>query len=717
VSRQASLLVVDDHEPNRDALSRRLGRQGYAVTTAEGGLEALALIGSGHYDLVLLDVEMPGMTGLDVLRRLRQTHSHTALPVIMVTARSRGTDIVEALRLGANDYVTKPVDFPVALARIETHLAHKRAVEDLRESEERYALAVRGANDGLWDWNLTTNEVYWSPRWKAMLGYDEAIGASPDEWLTRVHHDDAGRVKDALAAHLADDSGFFESEHRLLHSNGTYRWVLCRGAAVRDAQGSVTRLAGSLTDITDAKVSDPLTGLPNRLLFVDLIERAIRRNERRHDHMFALLTLGLDRFAAVNHSLGRLTADSLLVAIARRLQSSLRVTDAVARQTDSTLARLGGDEFMVLLEDISDASDAIRVSDRLRSALGKPFDVDGHQVFISATVGIATSGTGYARPEDVLQDAGIALDRAKTGTTACELFDPAMRERAISRLQVETDLRNAIDNQQFAVQYQPIISLETRTITGFEALVRWRHPTRGMVSPIEFIPIAEDTGMIGQIGRLVLVESCKQMVAWQRQFGAAAPLVMCVNVSGRQLAHVDLASDIEVVLHETGLKASCLKLEITESAYIGDVHSAESTLKRLQSLGVEWSIDDFGTGYSSLSYLHQLQADTVKVDRSFVSRMGAEVNGSEMVSAIVALAQNLGMDVVAEGVETAEQLTQLVALGCEYVQGFYFSKPVDAAAADSLIASQPWRGREELEESLRKSPALRGRPEPVAASL
>ena len=431
MSRQASLLVVDDYEPNRDALSRRLARQGYLVTTAEDGARALALVAAGDYDLVLLDVEMPGMTGLEVLSRLRETHSRTALPVIMVTARSRGTDIVEALRLGANDYVTKPVDFPVALARIETHLAHKRAVEDLRESEERYALAMRGANDGLWDWNLTTNEVYWSPRWKAMLGYDDAaIGVSPDEWLTRVHHEDAARVKDALAAHLADGSGFYESEHRLLHRNGTFRWVLCRGAAVRDAHGSVTRLAGSLTDITDAKVADPLTGLPNRLLFVDLIERAIRRNERRHEHMFALLTLGLDRFAAVNHSLGRLTADSLLVAIARRLQSSLRVTDAVTRQTDSTLARLGGDEFMVLLEDITDASDAIRVSDRLRSALGKPFDVEGHQVFVSATVGIAVSTTGYHRPEDVLQDAGIALHRAKAGTTACELFDPAMRERA-----------------------------------------------------------------------------------------------------------------------------------------------------------------------------------------------------------------------------------------------------------------------------------------------
>jgi predicted signal transduction protein with EAL and GGDEF domain len=464
----------------------------------------------------------------------------------------------------------------------------------------------------------------------------------------------------------------------------------------------VTRLAGSLTDITDAKVADALTGLPNRLLFVDLIERAIRRAERHQDYSFALLTLGLDRFKAVNHSLGRLTADSLLVAIARRLQSCLRSTDAVTHQPQpgnraavepgSTLARLGGDEFTVLLEDITDASDAIRVTDRLRSALAKPFDVDGHQVFVSATVGITVSTTGYVRPEDVLQDAAIALHRAKAGgTTPYELFDPVMRERAVSRLQVETDLRNAIDNQEFAVMYQPIISVETGRISGFEALVRWRHPTRGLLGPAEFIPVAEDTGMIGPIGRLVLIESCRQMVAWQRQFGPDAPRVVCVNVSGKQLAHVDLASDIEAILKDTGLEASSLKLEITESAYIGDVHAAEITLKRMQAIGIEWSIDDFGTGYSSLSYLHRLQADTVKVDRSFVSRIGSEDNGSEMVCAIVALARNLGMDVVAEGVETAEQLSEIEALGCEFVQGFYFSRPVDVATADDLIASQPWR--------------------------
>jgi diguanylate cyclase (GGDEF)-like protein/PAS domain S-box-containing protein len=692
VTRQGSLLIVDDSELNRDALSRRLAHKGFLVATAAGGADALTLAGSRAYDLVLLDVEMPDMSGLEVLSRLRETHSQTALPVIMVTARTQGADIVEALGLGANDYVTKPIDFPVMLARIRTHLSHKWAVEDLRDSEERYALAVRGANDGLWDWNLTTNEVYWAPRWKAMLGYDESeIGVSPDEWLTRVHDEDVAGVKDGLAAHLADEGGNYESEHRILHRDGTFRWVLCRGRAVRDRDGAATRLAGSLSDITDAKVADALTGLPNRLLFVDLLDRAIKRSQRRQDCAFALLILGLDRFKAVNHSLGPVNADRLLVAIARRLQSSLRATDAVTLQPACTLARLGGDEFTVLLEDITDASDAMRVAERLQSALRLPFDVEGHQVFMSAAVGITVSTTGYARAEDVLQDAAIALHRAKAdGTAPCELFDPAMRERAVARLQVETDLRNAIDRREFAVLYQPIISLDTGRISGFEALARWRHPTRGLLSPAEFIPVAEDTGMIRQIGRLVLIESCRQMMAWVTRFGKDAPHVMCVNVSCRQLADVDLAGEIEAILESTGLEASRLKLEITESAFISDVGAAEATLKRLQSIGVEWSLDDFGTGYSSLSYLHRLQADTVKVDRSFVSRIGAEGNGLEMARAIVALAHNLGMDVVAEGVETARQLSQLQALGCESAQGFHFSEPVDVVAADSLIASQPW---------------------------
>jgi diguanylate cyclase (GGDEF)-like protein/PAS domain S-box-containing protein len=695
-TRQGTLLVVDDNDDNRDVLSRRLRHKGFLVTVAADGREALECIGREVYDLILLDVEMPGISGLETLSRLRVARSQTQLPVIMVTARSEGASIVEAFRLGANDYVTKPIDFAVALARIQTHLAHKWAVEDLRDSEERYALAARGSNDGLWDWNLIANEVYWSPRWKAMLGHDEQeIGNSPDEWFGRVHDEDIERVKSALAAHLAAGSDHYESEHRILHRTGMFRWVLSRGAAVRDGAGKATRLAGSLTDITDTKLADALTGLPNRLLFLDLVERAIKREKRRPHPTFALLALGLNRFNVVNDSLGPLTADRLLVAIARRLQASLRPTDTVARdEPSSTLARLGGDEFNVLLDDIRDAGDAVRVAERLRHALQEPFEVDGHQVFTSATVGVAISKTGYHRPEEVLRDATLALNRAKAdGTTSCEIFDPAMRDRAISRLHVETDLRHAIATGAFELHYQPIVSLRTGRITGFEALVRWRHPVRGLVGPLDFIPIAEDTGLIHDITRLTLTESCRQMVQWQRQYGSDAPGVMCVNVSSKLFADAALMGELKSILASTGMKPSSLKLEITESAFINDMAAARVTLDHAQAMGIEWSLDDFGTGYSSLSHLHGLQIDTVKIDRSFVSRIGVERHGAEMVRAIVALAHTLGMDVVAEGVETAEHATRLIELGCESAQGFYYSKAVDSTAAGLLIGAQPWQAK------------------------
>jgi diguanylate cyclase (GGDEF)-like protein/PAS domain S-box-containing protein len=695
MTRQGSILVIDDSEFNRDALSRRLGQKGFLVEIAADGAGGLECVAKGHHDLVLLDVEMPGMSGLEVLSRLRASRSQTELPVIMVTARAQSADIVEALGLGANDYITKPIDFAVALARIRTHLSHKWAVADLHESEERYALAVRGANDGLWDWNVTTNEVYWSTRWKALLGYqEEEIGTDPQEWLSRIHHEDAQAAKDVLNAHLASGAGHYEGEHRIRHRDGSYRWMRCRGAAVTDGNGRVTRLAGSLTDITETKVADALTGLPNRLLFVDLLDRAIKRAERHPDYAFALLVLGLDRFKIVNQSLGVLSADRLLISVARRLQAGLRSTDVVSRDGGGfTLARLGGDEFMVLLDDVTNASDAVRVAERLRAVLSTPFDVEGHQVFTSAVVGITVSTTGYERAEQVLQDAAIALHRAKTGnaTAAYELFDPAMREQAVTRLQLETDLRIAIDNKEITVLYQPIISLVTGSIKGFEALARWHHRERGPISPADFIPIAEDTGLIRQLGKLVLAESCRQMADWQRQFGDLAPGFMCVNVSAGQLGEYDLAAEVAAVLDETGLEPSKLKLEITESAFLGDVSRAEATLARLQSIGVEWSIDDFGTGYSSLSYLHRLQANTVKVDRSFVSRMGIDAKGSEMVRAIVALALNLGMDVVAEGVENVEQMVALQTLGCAHAQGFYFSRPINISACDSLIATQPWQ--------------------------
>ena len=689
-----SLLVVDDNLANRDVLSRRLRQRGYAATMAAGGAEALELISQQEFDLVLLDVEMPGLSGFDVLKQLRERHTRGRLPVIMVTARTGGEDVVEALKFGANDYVTKPIDFPVAVARIETQLSHRRAIEDLRESEERYALAVQGANDGLWDWNLVSGEVYWSPRWTSILGLEpDAVGTSVDEWLSRVHPHDIDTVRSALTAYLTAASGHFESEHRIRHRDDTYRWVRCRGAAVRAEGGVATRLAGSLTDITDAKLVDPLTGLPNRLLFMDLVQRAIDRTGRRPDYCFAILALGVDRIRVVHDSLGAPAADDLLVAVARRLQETLRSGDVVTRDAAGvTLAHLDGDEFNVLIDDITDAGDAIRVAERLRQSLDQPFEIDGQQIFATVLAGIAASGSGYTRAADLLRDAAIALGRAAASAGGSyEIFEPAMRQRAMRRLQLETDLRHAIEDRAFELHYQPIVSLQSGRIVGFEALLRWRHPLRGLVMPGDFIGIAEDNGMIVDLGRFTLDESCRQMASWSSDFGAAAPRVMCANVSNKQLSGPGLMDEIAATLETTRLRASHLKLEITESAFIHDIEAAQATLGRARALGIGWSLDDFGTGYSSLSFLHRLDIDTLKVDRSFVNDMAAGAGGSGMVGAIVGLAHTLGMDVVAEGVETAEQAEALRALGCEYAQGYFFSKAVDSDTASRLIESQPWQ--------------------------
>ena len=457
-----ALLVVDDDEHNRDLLCRRLARKGYAATAAASGKEALALMQQHAFDLVLLDIMMPELDGIAVLKMIRETFTAAQLPVIMVSAKDESEDIVGALSLGANDYVTKPIDFPIVFARIHAQLSRKKAEEALRESEERYALAMRGANDGLWDWNLRTNDMYFSLRWKEMLGCRESdIEDSVEEWFARVHPEDRKQLETALRMHLKGQTEHFEHEHRMLHQDGTYRWVLSRGLAVCDHTGNVTRMAGSQTDITERKVADGLTGLPNRMLFMERLAHALERVKRHKDSMFAVLFLDLDRFKVINDSLGHVVGDQLLIALAHRLETSLRSSDTVARLGGiPTMARLGGDEFTILLDEIHNVSDATCVAERLQQQLTAPFTISGHEVFTTASMGIALSATGYDRPEDILRDAETAMYRAKNRGKAChEVFDTAMYARAVALLQVEIDLRRAVERQEFLVFYQPIVCL------------------------------------------------------------------------------------------------------------------------------------------------------------------------------------------------------------------------------------------------------------------
>jgi diguanylate cyclase (GGDEF)-like protein/PAS domain S-box-containing protein len=560
----------------------------------------------------------------------------------------------------------------------------------LRESEERYALAAQGANDGLWDWHLFTNEVYYSPRWKEMLGLgDVEVSTSLDEWLKRVHPEDVGALKVEIATHTAGITHHLQDEHRIMHKDGGYRWVLCRGVAERDAAGKAYRMAGSLTDITERKLAeeqllhdafhDSLTNLANRALFTDLLGRSLGRAQRRADYRFAVLFIDLDRFKVVNDSLGHTVGDELLRAITRRIERCVRPGD--------TVARLGGDEFTILVDDIGDASDATRVADRIQRELTQPFNLSGHEVFTSASIGIALSASGYEEADDVLRDADIAMYRAKAlGKARYEVFDTAMHARAMALLELETDLRRAIERNEFRLYYQPMVNLETGRIVGFEGLVRWQHPQRGLIGPAAFVPIAEETGLIIPIGRWVLKEACRQMREWQERYPGTRDLTISVNLSGKQFAQARLVEDVDQALKESGLAPGRLRLEITESVVMENAASAMAMIDQLRGLNVKIDIDDFGTGYSSLSYLQRFEVDHLKIDRSFVSNIGSDRGeNAEIVRTIVTLAHHLGMDAVAEGVETQDQLRMLRDLGCGSVQGFLFAEPVSQDEAEGLL--------------------------------
>jgi diguanylate cyclase (GGDEF)-like protein/PAS domain S-box-containing protein len=685
--RPATLLIADDDRINRVVIVSRLEARGFQTAVAENGRQVLELVEELDFDLILLDIMMPEMDGLQVLQTLRLSRTAAELPVIMVTAKNRNQDVVHALSLGANDYVTKPIDFAVALARINTHLALRRAHEALRDSEARYALAARGANDGLWDWDLRSDDIYFSPRWKAMLGYDEhEIDPRPEEWFNRIHPEDLHRVRAGVRAHCQNLTPHFETEYRILHKTKGYRWVLSRGLAVCDRGGTPARMAGSQTDITEGKVADALTGLPNRVLFLDRLSRARERARRHGDYLFAVMFLDLDRFKIINDSLGHHVGDQLLIGVAQRLEACLRATDTVARLADATtVARLGGDEFTVLLDDLKSPADATAVAERIRQAMAEPFHLGSQEVFTNASIGIRIGGGEAEHTEDLIRDADTAMYHAKNqGPGRIAVFEPAMREKAVARLRLETELRHALEQGQFCLHYQPIIALEGRRIVGFEALLRWQHPQRGLVSPSEIIPVAEETGLIVPLGWWVLRTACRQMADWQARYRPDPPLTMAVNFSSRQLLQPNLVHQVEGVLRETGLDPRCLKLEITESAIIDGPEHAAALLARLRALGVRVAIDDFGTGYSSLSYLHRFPIDTLKIDRSFVQQL-RDGHRSEIVDTIVTMAHRLALDVVAEGIETDEQHAQLRALRCEYGQGFLFHMPVSGETAEETL--------------------------------
>jgi diguanylate cyclase (GGDEF)-like protein/PAS domain S-box-containing protein len=549
-----------------------------------------------------------------------------------------------------------------------------RAERALRESEERFALAVKACNDGIWDWDLRKNELYLSPRWKELIGFgDDELPSEPDSWLGRVHPEDRPQVESAIRATREGTSLHLSVEHRMLHRDGSYRWMLARGVGQRSA-GVTMRLTGSQTDLTDRKLVDPVTGLPNRAVFQQKLAAAERADNGRGTS-FALLLCNLDRFKLVNDSFGLSLGDQALTAMGRMLRDSVRDV--------GFLAHLGGDEFAILVTASCAPAEALQLGDAILEMLRAPLTIGSETIEIAASIGIALS-TGEGG-EAALRDAQVALRRAKeAGGGKAELFEPKMQQDARQRLDLERDLRQALRGGDLVPNFQPIVSLTDGRIVGFEALARWdRGGGKGMVAPAEFIPVAEETGLIKSVDQHILARACAEARRWHD--GRSGGPFVSVNLSAKQVGDPGLVAATLEQIKEHGLEPRHIKLEITESAIMNDPDAAAAAMAELVGHGVGLAIDDFGTGYCSLAYLHRFPADTLKIDRYFVSQMDGGAHGLGIVSAIIDLAHGLGMAVVAEGIETPAQRDALRHLGCDYGQGYLFSRPVAADTAAKLL--------------------------------
>lgn len=667
------LLVEDDEDDyliTRDLLNE-IDPSRYALTWCDDYACGRDAVLAGAYDVCLLDHRLGAHTGLELLHA-----AHSAgvrRPIILLTGLgTRETDL-NAMRAGAADFLVKGRIDALLLERVMRYAIERVAtLEALRISEERYALVARGTGVGLWDWDIITNRIYYSPGWKVLLGLGEEtpLDENLSSWYARIHNDDLNKFRNAIEDYLTGITPNLESDHRIRHYDGTFHWYTCRGLALRDEAGHAFRIAGSLMDVTDRYVYDALTGLPNRLLFMDRLAHALRLTST--GRICALLLIDLEQVNLLNENLGFSVGERLLAAFAERLRSTLRPA--------TTLGRLEGGHFGVLLEELGDATEVTRVAQRIQQAMQRPFLVNEHELFITTGIGIALSQPGYTDDATaILRDAGNALRRARSiGRDSCILFDDSMQAGALAVIQMETNLRLAVARQEFITYYQPIIDLKSQRIAGMEALLRWVEPSGNMVSPARFIPIVEDCGLIYVIGHWVLRDACLQLQSW-RQEGIGQDIFISVNLSSRQLVHPDLFNVIKGVLDESGLPATVLKLEITESALMSDPDSAIALFNRLKALGIRFSMDDFGTGYSSLSYLQRLPIDTLKIDRSFVSRIESDPEGAAICTTIVSLAHTLKLDVVAEGIETIQQQQALTAIGCEYGQGYLYAKPLPAA--------------------------------------
>jgi diguanylate cyclase (GGDEF)-like protein len=697
------VLIVDDDPVIRTVAGQSLEAIGLVIEESEDGAQALASIDGSPPDLVLLDVEMPGLDGFATCAALRQKSASEKIPVMIATGHTDTATIEQAFEVGATDFITKPLDpqllqhrarFVLHASAASAELRHRLA--ELRHSQERLATAQRMASIGSWEWIPDADEMLWSEEVYRILGIEPARRASSyDALLAQVHPDDRATLDKAMQR-AALEGKSWDMEHRLIVDGGSERIVLHQAAVDADPLRGCEVVWGTIQDITERRRAedeirylsyyDNVTGLPNRKMFDESLRHSLVR-ARRHGRILGLLFINLDRFKRVNETLGRIAGDELLKAVADRLQTCVRNTDHIGtrrRERSDNLSRLAGDEFTIVLTEMRSADDAALVAHRIQDALRTPVLIGGQEIVMSAAIGISLFPEDGGDVEGLLANANTAMHHAKAeGAGLYRFFNGSMNARALRNLQLEGALRRALERNALALHYQPLYSATSGEITSFEALVRWQSEDFGNVPPSEFIPLAEETGLIGPLGEWVLRQACEQNRAWRR--AGLTPVPVAVNVSSLQFGEQGMVEMVRRALRDFELVPHDLELELTESALFGDDPAVIEAMRALKELGIRLALDDFGTGYSSLSYLVRFPIDKIKIDRSFVMNVGSDAQADAMIAAVVAMARRLGLSVTAEGVETAEQKAFLGAEGCDTLQGYLLGRPLDSAAVAALL--------------------------------
>ncbi|WP_232846493.1 EAL domain-containing protein [Amphritea pacifica] len=708
------VLVVDDDLTARILASHSLEHEGFEVLLAENGIAALQIFQEAQPDIVLMDVEMPGLNGFEVCRQLRNMPCGKLVPILMATGQDDIDSVREAYAAGATDFVSKPFNWKILGHRLSYMIRASNTTEQLRQlqkSETRLGNAQRIARLGNWEWHLESGEVYWSDQFFQLLGGRRGVtDTGIRSFLRCIPANERPQMRHWLKQLLnCGYSGFMSGiNHSISVAGQEIKSVQHQAEVFCNDQGKATIIAGTMLDVSELKRAqdqvlrlarfDSLTGLSNRSVFCDRVQLAIDQAERK-GCLGAVLFLDLDNFKRINDTFGHGIGDLLLKEVAQRLTESVRLTDRHAdhsataglndhfTNTDEDLlpplvARFGGDEFTVLLPEINQVMDAENVARRVLDSIGLSIDLAGHEVVITPSIGIAVFPHHGEDVDSLMKNVDAAMYYVKhAGKNGYELFVKSMNVVAKRRLELESHLRHAIAENELSLNYQPQIEMSSGKIVGVEALLRWNSKQLGFVSPVEFIPIAEETGLIAPIGEWVMREACRQTRQWQLE--ELPQIRVAVNLSVRQFAKQNLEKLVYQVLLDTGLPVHCLELEITENMLMDDVDGSVETLHRLKALGVQLAIDDFGTGYSSLSYLKRFPIDRLKVDRSFITHVTTDPGDASVTQAIIAVAHNLGLSVTAEGVEDESQLAFLQQHDCEEVQGYLFSRPL---SADDLAA-------------------------------